>query len=753
MEGKPLIYQFDDVQVDVPNFRVLKAGSAVALEPKAFEVLLFLMNHGERVVEKDELLNAVWKESFVTPNAMTRVIAHLRKTLGDDAREAKYIETVPTRGYRFIAKVEVRPAPGAKQANGHLDSPGQIGVATEDFSKKNASNGREEVLLSPPQATTADAARLKTSPWLSPKVIVLTFVIALLLVTAVLMWRGRKDSITTSEAMVRGGAVSRTMQLTTSVGVDCYPAFSPDGTAIAYSSDHNGNFEVYIKQLTPGGREIQITSDGKQNFQPAWSPDGTLIAYHSRQRGGIWIVPALGGVARQVTEFGSRPVWSRDSQTIAFQSYGLPDLSLSAYGAMPPSTLWTVAANGGPPKQITQAGKPAGGHGAPTWSPDGKRILFVTSDIDISEVWSVASDGSGLQRVSKESANFYDPVYSPDGQFIYVATASGNFRVWKMRVSPETGAEAGEKIEVANTGATLARHLTISPNGKRLAYSAMTMVNNIGSVPLDPHSSDATEPPTLLTQDTNYRKLMHAFSPDGQKIAYNVWRQGADPEIWLMDADGEHPRQITPDTARLVGWLPQGDQLVINSRGQLRIVDLKSEKQTPLKEYKRVGTLFRLSPDGKWVASNSNEGGVINVWLTPFEGGVPKQLTFDQEMMAFPSWSQDSRFLAVEVKRGDDTHIAVVPSSGGVPTQLTNERGQSWPGSWSPDGDKIAFAGQRDGLWNVWWVSRSSKTQKQITHYTKPNIYVRYPAWSPRGNQLIYEYAETRGNIWLMELK
>jgi DNA-binding winged helix-turn-helix (wHTH) protein/TolB-like protein/Flp pilus assembly protein TadD len=107
MDAKPLIYQFDDVSVDLERFEVLKGVTRVRLEPKAFEALVFLIEHRGRLVEKKELLDAVWTDAFVTENAMTRVIAQLRKALGEDSKQAKYIETVPTRGYRFIAEVEV----------------------------------------------------------------------------------------------------------------------------------------------------------------------------------------------------------------------------------------------------------------------------------------------------------------------------------------------------------------------------------------------------------------------------------------------------------------------------------------------------------------------------------------------------------------------------------------------------------------------------------------------------------------------
>src|SRR6185369_6445550 len=106
MATKPLIYQFLDVRVEVASFRVSKAGRPVALEPKAIETLVFLLERRGRLVERDELLNGVWRDSFVTPNALTRIIAQLRRELGDDPKEAQIIETVPTRGYRFIAEVE-----------------------------------------------------------------------------------------------------------------------------------------------------------------------------------------------------------------------------------------------------------------------------------------------------------------------------------------------------------------------------------------------------------------------------------------------------------------------------------------------------------------------------------------------------------------------------------------------------------------------------------------------------------------------
>jgi DNA-binding winged helix-turn-helix (wHTH) protein/TolB-like protein len=100
------LFSFDDVSVDCENFRILKAGVMITLTPRAFDVLVVLLRQPGRVVEKRELFDQVWGETIVTDNALTKIIKEIRQTLNDDANAPRYIETVPKRGYRFIAEVE-----------------------------------------------------------------------------------------------------------------------------------------------------------------------------------------------------------------------------------------------------------------------------------------------------------------------------------------------------------------------------------------------------------------------------------------------------------------------------------------------------------------------------------------------------------------------------------------------------------------------------------------------------------------------
>src|ERR1700751_2816444 len=106
-EHGPLVFRFDDVEVRQRGVLLIKAGEALPVEPKAFRVLLFLLDNPGRLGTKDEILGPVWSDCAVSDNSLTRSIATLRRLLGDDTHEPRYIATVPTVGYRFLCDVKV----------------------------------------------------------------------------------------------------------------------------------------------------------------------------------------------------------------------------------------------------------------------------------------------------------------------------------------------------------------------------------------------------------------------------------------------------------------------------------------------------------------------------------------------------------------------------------------------------------------------------------------------------------------------
>lgn len=732
--GNSSAFLFDDVRVEPAMFRALKAGNEVQLEPKAFRVLLFLIENRGRVIAKEEILRAVWNGTYVTENALASEIAKLRKALADDSKTPKYIQTVHTRGYRFIAEVE-------EQEVEEQNAPEQTESSTLPSADSNEFDSASHWISSDAAGSRRPAAGRSWGRRLASMGMIVALAVGALI--GLKIYRGSRSTATTLPLAIR--------QITTSPGMDFSPSFSPDEESIAYSSDRSGTFEIYVKSLAPGARDVQLTTDGQQNFDPAWSPDGKRIAFYSMKRHGIFTMPALGGLATQLTEFGSHPVWSPDGQWLAFQSVSSPDLDAVPMGS---STIWIVSSRGVAPKQVTQPGYPAGSHFAPSWSPDGKRIVFINFDTASPQVWSIAASGDRLQSITKHGTGDKSwPVYAADGKSIYYNQGEA---LWKTPVNSDNGAPAGEPVKVADLGSVVIRNATLSGTGKWIAYSASTSVDNLVSVAVSPTTGEPKGPPSFLTNESGTRHTAPAFSPDGLKIAFSSQVRGSPMNIWTIDAAGGNLSQVTINGGRFASWYPDGKRIAFltDQQGRRRFSSIASVggNEQALFELEGVESP-QMSPDARQFAFNITKDGIINVATVPMIGGEPKQLTYDRELAGWPCWSPNGESLALEIKRGNDTHIAIVPSKGGQLTQLTFDHGQSWPYSWSPDGDKILFAGARDGVWNLWWVSRSAKTVKQLTHNTKLNAFFRYPDWSPLADRIVSEYSESRGNIYVMEIR
>jgi Tol biopolymer transport system component len=194
---------------------------------------------------------------------------------------------------------------------------------------------------------------------------------------------------------------------------DVFPAWSPDGTRLAFASGRDGNWEIY--RINAGGGGLQrLTNDPAEDFSPAWSPDGARIAFDTNRDGNyeIYVMNADGSGPKNVTNSPSddvSPAWSPDGAQLAFVS--------NRDGGW---ELYVAQANGSGVVRLTTDGAEAD---RPMWSPDGERIAFSSTRDEPNpggcapncnhEIYVVNADGSGVVRLTNNAGPDWDPAWLP----------------------------------------------------------------------------------------------------------------------------------------------------------------------------------------------------------------------------------------------------------------------------------------------------------------------------------------------------
>ncbi len=690
---------FDDIIIDRELHHIHKGGVMMELEPKSFRVLEYLIEHRNRVVPKDELIAKIWDGAAVTDNALTRVIAQIRKALGDDARQARYIETVPTIGYRFIFPIDA-PKP--------TSTP----------------------LPEPPEPRKIN--------WLVP----VGAIIALIAV-----WFGPYlKSLTTDPSKPRP---PRTAQFTTSKGLDMHPSFSPDASSVVYTSDKSGKFELYIRQVD-GGRDIAITNDGKQNLEPAWSPDGKSVAYSQLASQSIYVMPALGGIPRRLTEFGSQPAWSPDSRLIAFRSEGITSMAAPELLPGTDTTLWAIPAAGGTPEQLTQTAMTGGKHSQPRFSPSGRHLAFLSMrPFNARDAWELDMATRKATRIDTGGLAVSAFAYDAGGASLYLVGHSPEIPsgLYRLRRDPATRVPKGAPELLTRIDFIEVRDLWINQQGTRMAYMATRATSNIWSVDRKGESKS-------LVEDATYRVTEPAWSPDGKKLGYVLRKYGALGDVYISDPDGTNATQITrnPGPDAFLTWAPDSQSVwylsLVAPNTEVRRAALADGAERPMATMPALAIQSRIAPDLSAVTVMRN--GQLQLFDIATRGFRP--LALGDGRVGFPCWSRDSKTLAVEIRERDTTHVGLVQREGGAVRQITNRPGHAWPHSFSADGKQLAIAATWDGFWNIYTMDLATNEIRQLTKNTLGRIFVRYPAWSPLGDPIAFEHHETRGNLYIAEL-
>src|SRR3954447_8012248 len=306
-EGRNGRIHFGPFELDPEAQRLRKRGVPLKLHPKQFVVLHMLAERAGEIVSRQEIQQRVWGDgTFIDfDRGINFCINQIRAALGDDADRPRYIETIPRRGYRFIANID---------GNGKVEP--EIPGSSAPTTALSRDNGSKK------QQTAPSAPFLTKRKILVASLVMLAPIVIVFLV--VRLWqRG------TGSGEANTGATSvRTFPMMTFPGQFLGIALSPDASQIAFTwnSPEFRKWNIYVQRIG-GGRPLQITNpQGAMIAWVDWSPDGRLLVFGrcgEYNHGSLYTIPALGGPEHRVTDVAcdwgmTGAVWTPDGQSLLF---------------------------------------------------------------------------------------------------------------------------------------------------------------------------------------------------------------------------------------------------------------------------------------------------------------------------------------------------------------------------------------------------------------------------------------------------
>jgi Tol biopolymer transport system component/DNA-binding winged helix-turn-helix (wHTH) protein len=645
--------RFGLFELDLETCELRKSGHDIRLRPQAAKVLVLLASHPGQLVTREDLSKRLWGPgTFVDfEHGLNLCIRQIRAVLDDDADNPRYIETLPRRGYRFIAPIR-------------------------DSSLETLGRYRDESDSGTLAALTAQQRRHPRQ---------LAWRIALLAVAGVgSLWFVRPT-------VKAPGPTLTAVPLTTYPGFQIDPSFSPHGNQLAFSWDgeKRDNLDIYVKLIGTSGPPLRLTTHPAADYSPSWSPDGRFIAFlrkFSSERSAVFLLPASGGPERKVAEIFSAQLTPLAERRLATDAGGLTagqNLSWSPDGnslvtsdkdsLREPFALYLLSIETGAKRKLTSPPVQLVGDTSPAFSPDGRTVAFSRCiDYGLSDLYQLAfSDGlrpiGEAKRITFENRGATSPVWAADGREIIFSAPGGLWRIAAPR-SPE---RAVKPQRLGDFGENVIKP-AISRRGQRLAYTNPFFDSNIWRIAapvLDgsPNARDlkglkpvnSAAPFISSTRDDSAPQ----FSPDGKRIAFTSDRSGSS-EIWVCDSDGSNSVQLTSFGGPAVS--------------------------TP-----------RWSPNGGQIAFDSNAEGEFDIWVIDANGGKPQRMTTHPANDGNPSWSQDGRWIYFDSARTGEQQVWKIPPIGGEAIQVTRDGG--FAPLESPDGKSLYYLTRlsESNLWKI----------------------------------------------------
>jgi serine/threonine protein kinase/Tol biopolymer transport system component len=545
----------------------------------------------------------------------------------------------------------------------------------------------------------------------------------------------------------------QSIKVTWDPGLEVLPAISPDGKTVAYASGSPVRMRVFARPVA-GGRGISLTDDTTQiQSHPRWSPDGSRVLF--LERGGVASVPASGGVEKpEVPRGRNGPVvsatWSPDGTRIA---YVVGD------------SLFIRDARG----ESRGIARVFEGNGC-VWSPDGADVACSSGNaisltvgtlfgnVSPSKIVTVrVSDGRVVPITDSLSLN-QSPVWSPDGSWLYyVSNRYGPRDIFAQRIS--AGSPEGPALRLT-TGLN-AHTVSLSGDGRRLAYASIDIESNAWSMPIPAHPPGSVSSSIQLTHGSQYIEAV-VPSEDGRWLYYDSDMSG-NMDIYRMALPGGVPERLTTDSSD--DFFPDP------------------------------------SPDGREVAFHSWRGGSRDIWVMPLDGGPLQRVTSSPAQEAIPHWSPDGSRIAYSIFTARGA-IWTVRRVNGVWQQPVERLDHGSFPMWSPDGRSISFttALAEGSLWVMpadsgpprliadtvgpgatrgdgvgWWtadghsiITRGHDAEGRATFWSipvgggPPQLLFTFDgngpapsrgAWGLYQNRIVYPAAEQRSDVWVMEVK
>lgn len=535
------------------------------------------------------------------------------------------------------------------------------------------------------------------------------------------------------------------IQLTEQSGTEFFPSLAPDGKSFVYASKTNGNFDLFLQRV--GGKNpTLLTKDSPaDDSQPTFSPNGERIAFRSdREPAGIYVMEATGENLRPVTAGGFHPSWSPDGKEIVFSEFGrdTPDVRNTN-----PSKLWIINVESGARHLLSDQDAMQ-----PVWSPHGQRIAFwfMPPSVGRSDIATIPRAGGEPLVVTRDASTNWNPVWSPDGKYLYFASdRSGNMNFWRVAIDEASGRVLSEP-EAVVTPSKFSRHLNFSHDGKRMIYVQTDNQSNIQAVQFDANSERAVGEPLWITSGD--RQLVRPeLSGDGKQFVMRVPRRTQD-DIVVVSRDGANWRDLTNDKFfdRYPRWSTDGKKIAfVSDRSggyEIWTIDADGTNLRQMTFGGTPGTSFPLwSPDGKQLLYRTNRVSYLLDLSKSWQEQSPQPLPLPAEPSDYFvawDWSPDGKKLGGTFSGNSGTGIGYFSFETKSYEKLANYDGQPM---WLGDSRRFVFTHEgKVFIANI-------DTKKVRLMFSQPDQ-VRSVAVSHDGQLLYYTRFTSESDIWLLEL-